>query len=505
MDKGKLHHGHGYVYDASSRLSGTGRLTEVEAFACRDALVARNARLVILVGPDTDTSEVGGIVVRHVPPDAMDVLERHLSDRLEAEGVDVRSIVDQVTERPETPRDAMELARDLAEGKRAGRDIEEICRNRVKPLRRQAREVLRQQDTDKDLARRAFVIAGAALNGLPTVEVCRAAYDLAKRLHKLEREGKRSKLALPPFGAMLGDWLEHAREERPEFIEEMDRTLSFRHGFATSVLDAVWLDYVVAHKALLDWLSELARTGSPETRLKVAHTLAQFAVYDFTFIYDNCILEWSRSMYMSLHVTTAWTLEAIVLKCPSRRPDVIRSVQPWATTKDLSQAATAVRLLGTRFGTEATEDAMRILQKIAVNHRRRLSGAIRGTVVELFLDGSPGIVVSKLTGWVRLDHPVLSDLAARCLADLAWLGPSDRPPLLTYYNEDSTRAADLWREVLSSRYCDQKPWNALRTWAKNGIDIGALLRDLYAEPGLRPRLRFYQLTPPFRSEQEATG
>jgi hypothetical protein len=398
----------------------------------------------------------------------------------------------------------MELARDLAEGLPAGRSIDEICRDRVKPLRRDAREVLRQQDTEKDLARRAFVIAGAALNGLPTVEVCRAAYDLAKRLHKLESQGKRSKLGLLPFGDMLEDWLQHARETRPQVVQEIDRKLTFRPGFAPAVLDAVWLDYVVAHQALLDWLSDLAETGNPVTRLKVAQAIAQFAVYDFDFIYKNCIHQWSLSRLMTLHMTAAWALEAIVVRCPPRHRLVTRRIREWVINGTPSQRATAIRLLGTRLGTEAPKGAMRTLHRIALMYHGWMNGAIQATVVELFLGHSPGTVVAELLGWARSRLPTLGALAAGCLTELARLGPPDHPPLLAYYNEDPVIAAGLWREVLSSRYCGQGPWNALRTWAKDGIDIAALLDDLYAEPGLRPRLRFYQLTPEFRTAREAT-
>ncbi|MFI0445900.1 hypothetical protein [Actinomadura sp. 6N118] len=501
LEKGKLRSGHGYLYDATGA-AWAKRLTEADILGCRDVLVALGARLVILVGMDSDTTAVPGLVTEHRQPDPLDVLERQLSDRLPAGEYDIQAIVAQVPERPATPGDALRLAIALVRDLPTGQDVAEICNTMLgRPMRRQARDVLRQQADERDLGRRAFVIAGAVLDGLPTVQVCRAAYDLAKLLFKVEKQGKRARLGLLPFADMLDDWLGHAGEEQTYVVQEVDRTLSFRSGFAPAVLDAVWLDYVVAHKALLDWLSGLAEAGSPRARLKVAQAIARFATYDFEFIKEHCITRWSRSKSQALHMAAAWALEAIVAETPSRHAEVVRLAREWAREGGLRQRSTAVRLFGTLLGAEAADVAMRTLHTIAWHHPVFLNYAIRSTVVELFTGDSPEVVLKGLLGWTRAPSPNMRRLVTDCLTEIARLPYGRRPPLLTQYDQDPATVGDLWVRVLTSRTCDQGPWNALREWAKDEVDFTDLRTCLYAEPELRPRLRFYQLTPPAASKE----
>ncbi|GAA2610283.1 hypothetical protein SMC26_24465 [Actinomadura fulvescens] len=502
LEKSKLQPGHGYLYDATGA-TWTKRLTEADILGCSEILTAVGARLVILVGLDSDTRALPGLVAEHVQPDPWDVLRCQLLDRLPA-GQDVQAVIDQVTMQLSSPADARELAHAIVNGLPRGRTVEEVCAEMLGPLRLKAREVLRQEEDEKDLGRRAFVIAGAVLDGSPTVQVCRAAYDLAKLLFKVEKQGKRARLGLLPFADMLDDWLGHAGEQPSYVVQEVDRTLSFRAGFAPAVLDAVWLDYVVAHKALLEWLTGLAEdeAGDPVTRLRVAQAIAWFARYDFEFVYKECISKWSGSGSEALHMAAAWALEAIAAAYPSRHPRVAKLAWEWAKEPNFRLRSTAVRLFGTLLGAEAADEALRALYALAWRDPLFLSNAVRDSVVELFRD-APGTVLRELLGWSSSPKPLLCQLVAATLARIALLPFTERPTLLVQYAQDPSTVGELWLRVLTSRSCGHEPWNALREWAKAGVDFADLRTHLYAEPALRPRLRFYGLAPATSSKESS--
>jgi len=494
LSKAELRPNHGYVYDASGQ-GWSKRLTEADVLGCKETLAALGARLVILVAFDSDVSAVPGLVVRHQQPDPMDVLHKRLSDRQAGELYDVESVVQQVKATPSTPRDAVLLAEAIKSGLPSGRTVSEICSSMPAPMRREARAVLRQTSDQKDLGRRAFVIAGAVLDGLPTVEVCRAAYDLAKRLFKVEKQGKDARFGLLPFADMLDDWLEHAREERVQVIEENDRKLSFREGFAPAVLDAIWLDYVVAHQALLAWLADLAESGDLVTRWKAAQATARFAVYDFDYIREQCVDEWSNSGSHKLQTAAAWTLEALVAQSPPRLPKVAEMARDWARFGSGGQRSTAARLFGTHLGSRDPQAAMRALHTIALWDPLFLSVAVKEAVVDLYAAGAHDVVVSELLGWTASSRRSMGRLVSRCLTEIAQLPFLRRPPLLEQYDKIPAPTGELWRRVLTSDTCGQGPWKALRDWLSHGIEFTSLRTELFAEPSLRPRLRFYQLAP----------
>ncbi|HEY8482018.1 MAG TPA: hypothetical protein VIL71_19500 [Spirillospora sp.] len=492
LGKDELAPGHGYLYDASG-LSWARRPTEPQVLGCSTVLAALNARLVIVVDGNSDTSALPGLVIDHRPPDVHEVLRRQLADRLAGVRSDIPEIIARITDMPTDPKDAGELAADLAEGLRAGRPVEDVRANRPSSWRRKARKELRQEDDDRDLGRRAFVIAGAVLGGLPTVQVCRAAYDLAVLLFEIEKPGKDAKLALPPLEHMLDTWLRPIGEEQPH-PRAMDRTLSIRRELVEAVLDSVWLDYVVSHRALLSWLSQLARDHDPGVRMKAAQAVARFAAYDFDFVYEHCIRKWADSKSEALHLAAAWALEAVVVQRPQRHHHVADLLWTWSRDTrpgGIGRQSTAVRLCGTILGNRAPAGAMDTLREIA--HRRpfTLRSAICDAVVELYAGGGSPVVVRRLLAWVP--SRALGPLVPDCLTRMAQLPHDGRPPLLAHYDADPVLIGTLWRQVLLSPHCGQGPWNALREWAKDGVPFDALRDDLCSEPGLRPRMRFYGL------------
>lgn len=501
LEKEILAPGYGYLYDATGQ-DWTKRLTETDVLGCSDVLAALNSRLVIVVGVDANTDDVTGLVTVHEPPDPRDVLVRQLTDRLDERRFGIPEIIDRITDMPTDARDAGELAVDLATGLESDMSVEQVCANRLAPYRRQARDALRQEDDDRDLGRRAFVIAGAVLDGLPTVQVCRAAYDLAVRLFEVEKPGKDAKLALPPLKDILEDWLRKTGEGRARPAQAMDRTLSFENRFAEAVMDSLWLDYVVSHQALLSWLSRLARDSDPRVRMKAAHAVGRFAAYDFDFVYEHCIAEWSASRSEALHLATAWALEAVVAQRPERQEHVAGLLWMWSRdggSGDIARRSTAVRLCGTILGSRAPAKAMDALQEIARRHPLVLKAAVRDAVVELYAGGASAVVVQDLLTWLRTHPRILGALVSDCLTGIAQLPHDGRPPLLAHYDADPGPVGTLWQEILLSPYGGQGPWNALREWAKHGVCFDALRDGLYSESRLRPRMRFYGLVPKERT------
>lgn len=497
--------GHGYLYDASGK-TWTRNISEPAILGCRQLLADVDAQLVVLLADDVSADAVSTCTVEHEPPDPYDVLSRHLRHALPDHDISV--ITGRITYAPRTPRDAADLAAALAKGILEGRLVEEILAERPHPQHIEARRLLRQSadglNGDRDLGKRAFFIAWAVLDGLPTVQICRAAQRLAELLYDTESPDTHAKLGLLPFGAILDEWLGDARDDPPDYAETMDRRLPHRAGFARAVMDVVWFDYVIAHEALLDWLEGLCSHTDPQVRLKAAQAIGRLASYDFDFIEQRYFIRWSGGAKRVLHETTAYALEAAVAYDGRRFERVFERAEQWAKGT-LAQQSTATQLLGTVLGVRDPARAMRILRQIAVSQPKALRSPLIWSIVEMFAGGSGLAVLDALRSWARSPHPAVRRLTALSLAELARIGrgyllPDDRkgsareqnvPPLMAFYDRSSVRVIDLWLQVLTSRTCGPEPWNALRAWQKAGVDFTALRKALEREPRLRAPLKFY--------------
>jgi hypothetical protein len=488
LGPGDIKRGHGYVYDATEA-DWAKHLTETKLLGSLETLASRDVRLVILAPPDADTAAVRDCVVTHEPPDPWDVLARHLACALPDR--DPAGILADLPCEPRSPADAAKLAEALAHGLCRGMSIKEICDSRPDPLRSEVRALLQQEDRNKDLGRRAFMIAWAVLDGLSTVEICKAAQALAELLFAEESRHQNAKLGLLPFGAYLDQWLGYARHDPPEYADELDRRLTSRPGFADAVLDVVWFDYVVAHRPLLNWLEDLIANQDPVVRLKAALAVGRLATHDYDYIERRCFLHWSHTGMVVLHQATAWALEAVLCKHPQRKDQVLARAARWAKSKDLREQSTAARLYGTLLGAREPIKAMHGLRRIASHSAIKLGPTLRFSVVEIFALGARTEVVEQLLDWTDSPFPAVRQLAARCLAELAQLHAPEGPPLLALYDEAPGPVIELWRRVLMSPVCGPEPWKALRAWGKNGVDFTSLRERLEDEPEIRKRLRFH--------------
>jgi hypothetical protein len=500
-----LRPGYGHVYDATGK-GWTKRLTEPEVFGCRETLATLDARLVILVSDDVSTTAVEDCTVDYEPPDPYDVLARHLRHALPDQDIDV--VLARITDGPGSPQEAAQLAAALAEGIAAGRTVEEILASRPHLRRVEARALLRQyqgDEGDRDLGKRAFIISCAVLEGLSAVQICRAAQRLATRLFEIESPDTRAKLSLLPFGAILDEWLPDVRNDPPDYVDEMDRRLKHRGGFAEAVMDVVWFDYVVAHDALLSWLEELGSDRDLHVRFKAAQTLGRLAAYDFDFIEQRCFVPWSEQRKRALHEMTAWALEAVIASRPQRREKVLARTERWANGS-LTQQSTAAALFGTFLGVHDPARAMRSLRQIMVRSPDELRDGVIASVVNIFAGGSESAVVEALGGWARSPQPAVRRAAALALAEISCLARvavldsagnagrvavDSRPPLLALYEQSPEPVIDLWLHVLTARTCGKEPWNALRSWQKSGVAFSGLRDALEREPRLRLPLRFH--------------
>jgi hypothetical protein len=265
-----------------------------------------------------------------------------------------------------------------------------------------------------------------------------------------------------------------------------------RPGLAEAVLHVVWFDYVVAHDALLHWLGALAEDSDSRVRALAALALGRLAVYDFDFMAQTCFVAWSRSSRQSLHQVTAWALEETVKREPARLNRVFDVADAWARGKDGAQRSTALRMYGTCLGVQKPDRALRGLRQIALRDASALARPIAMSVAEIFAGGQGPTVLRALTAWCGSPQPHVRRMAAGCLAELARLDDAEgMPQLMALFAEEPVLVAGLWRQVLTSRQCGRKPWDALRAWHKRGTDLTGLRLRLEEDGRLRQPLAFY--------------
>ncbi|MGI5327871.1 hypothetical protein [Actinomadura nitritigenes] len=490
---------YGYVFEARGAAWAT-RLHAPAALGCQNLLAERNAWLVIVVAADCATDALDDLLVQHEPPDPLDVLSRHLGALLPDDETATAEALRAADPPPRTPGEAAGLARAVARGLVRGRTVGQVMAERPHPLRAEARSRLSQirdgQPEERDLVRRAFLIAWSVLHVLPAVHVCRAAQSLAAQLYETEKKKTDAKLGQLPFGAILTAWLgEPAGDPGHDALErpiDVDRRLPMRAGLAEAVLHVVWFDYVVAHDALLHWLGGLAEDSDSRVRALAALALGRLAVYDFDFMAQTCFVAWSRSSRQSLHQVTAWALEETVKREPARLDRVFDVADAWARGRNGAQRSTALRMYGTCLGVQNPERALRGLRQIALKDASALAQPIAMSVAEIFAGGQEPVVVRALAAWCGSPQPHGRRIAAGCLGELARLDDVEGvPQLMALFAEEPALVAGLWRQVLTSRQCGRKPWDALRAWHKRGTDLTGLRMRLEEEPRLRQPLAFY--------------
>jgi hypothetical protein len=491
--------GCGYIFEARGA-AWTERLRGPAVLGCRELLVRRDAWLVVVVSADCAADALDDLLVQHEPPDPMDVLSRHLRALLPTDEPVVAEALRAADPPPRTPGEAAGLARAVARGRARGRTVGQVMRERPHPLRAEARARLSQirdgQPEERDLVRRAFLIAWSVLHVLPAVHVCRAAQSLAKELYETEKKKTDAKLGQLPFGDILAAWLGESPEaqgndalERPV---DADRRIPMRAGLAEAVLHVVWFDYVVAHDALLRWLGALAEDSDSRVRALAALALGRLAVYDFDFMAQSCFVRWSTSSRQSQHQVTAWALEETVKRAPRRLGRVFDVADAWARGKNQAQRSTALRMYGTCLGVQNPERALRGLRQITLRDAPALAHPIAMSVAEIFAGGQGPTVVRALTAWCGSPQPHVRRMAAGCLAELARLDDAEGvPQLMVLFAKEPALVAKLWRQVLTSRQCGRKPWDALRAWHRRGTDLTGLRLLLEEDPCLRRPLAFY--------------
>lgn len=491
--------GCGYVFDAVGA-AWAAHPRDTAVLGCHRLLERRGAWLIVLVDANADMDSVRDLLVEHEPPDPLRVLAAHLKAAFPGESAFVSEVL-QTEPPPRTPGEAADLAKAAIRGRRAGRPMSAVMEERPHSLREEARRRLRQNRHDppeeRDLARRAFLIAQAVLPELAATHVCRAAYRLAVQLHEVEKQKTDEKLSQLPFGDMLDNWLDTAPSvtvgNTPDHAAETDRRLPMQEGLAEAILHVVWFDYIVAHEALLRWLRDLADTYSDRrVRFRAALALGRLAVHDFDFMVQTCFVPWSESPRISLHEATAWALEETVKRDPSKLPRVFAAADAWARGRIIGQRSTALWMYGTYLGVRDPNRALRGLRHLVLKDDARLRHRIKVSLVEIFAGGQRRAVVDALADWACSPHPRMRRAAGDCLAELAQLNdPSGAPELMTMFDEQPGPVSRLWRLVLASRLCGHRPWDALRAWHKRGVDMTELRVLLENEPRLRRPLAFY--------------
>jgi hypothetical protein len=445
----------GYVFDVADERNAAG--FDADAGLLKSLSADRHCRVVVLT-PAAWTG-LPGHSVDYRPPAVIDVFRRWLEHESGRSGVDIEILdglvaeIDDELASGSSPCQAMELARRLVKGLKAGRSAAEL---RAEFPKRRRGDIRRRLDEHRPVLGRCFLTSAAVLSGLPETRVSQAAMSLAEHINRLESTEDE---ALLPAWQNLGLWLDYAEAVvRPGQEPGAGPTVHLKRRIEYPTLRVLWEDQPAVRRPLMDWLREIAETSTPQAQAKAAHAVGVLATFDFDTVNEAFIGPWSRSRYLLKHRLAAMVLESAVGN-PDIAPRVHKELRTLADGT-LSQQLTAIHALGSRIGLRDPGMALRELRKMGRSQRAEVCKAAAGAIGNLYSSDTASVVLSELNSWVDSGTP-------RRSADL---GTGLRPA--GYGGRNGSRAVAS-QETASRRCSSGKPREAMAQFA-------AALRE---EPG----------------------
>jgi hypothetical protein len=519
---GRLAEGHGHLLDASDQ-DWLEEISEAQIGEIREALEQKNGYLVVLI-PATATPPV--TPVEHRPPDPARVVRSHLAafladpaepvtpgdfaaaEALLRDAFDASAEARQWEQELATPVEAAYLAMAITEWAKQRAKGEpappRIRYYRYLRLYRQARVLLGRGDRNDSPLRQAYVIATAALDGMPVSEVADQARGLAVLLAKAEGSGPKRRL----FAETLAHWLSHA--EMVAAVSDRDGTgadivrLRSRE-LARILVEVAWLDYDAAREPMRDWLVRICEEHRDVLiRVRAAQALAYIAVRDYRHVKANVLDRWSESDRLIEHQAAAWLLEAAVAadvpggRMKARADALLRR---WSRLMDeRPKRAIAVRAYGIGAG-----DPEAALSGIRISAADPYFGTLPELALsQLYADGRHRIVMRELVFWTRA-YPVMRERVGPALVRISWILHADQPGCydLLWRMAHEPASADLELDALGRLWkiaCEQEEssgpaWKSLGEWAKSSRrdpaqrDVFTRLADVFEKAVDRQELR----------------
>jgi hypothetical protein len=539
---GRLVEGHGHLLDASTG-DWLEKISEAQLGEISAALEEKRAYLIVLavVGASPPPHVT---LVDHEPPDPARVIRSHLAadlapgaevtqadftaaeallrDALDA-SAEARQWEQELTTRsPQgtvaAPAEAAHLAMAIAEwaGQRdtGGPSAPRIGHYRNLRLYGQARALLSRGDRSDSPLRQAYVIATAALDGMPVSEVADQARQLAVLLDKAEGGARKRRV----FAETLTHWLGHAdmaaavtEADRPGMDVAVVRLPSRK--LARTIIEVVWSDYDAAREPVRNWLAQICEEHQDaRVRVRAAQALAFIAIRDYPYVKSKVLDPWSESDRVIEHQAAAWLLEAAVTgDVPGERlkARVEELLRRWSRTADWRKRAIAVRGYGTKIGTGVPEAAR---SGIRISAADPYFGTLPELALsELYADGQHQMVMRELDLWSNA-FPVIRERVGRALVRISWVRLADQPGCydLLWRMAHRPASADIELKALGRLWkiaCEQEgssgaAWKMLGLWAKSSrrdpaqrdtfIQLADIFEKAVDRPGLGERFSVHR-------------
>ncbi|GAA3878648.1 hypothetical protein GCM10023084_34490 [Streptomyces lacrimifluminis] len=462
-------------------------LREHHLLAARDRLTARDAYLVVTVGPTAVLEDVP--VVNWQPPRTADVLAAHLRTRVDDEATAAKLLelpdVTAFLSRSHQLREVAAFAQLL--GRYAAGEVTEnaVAQFSLISLENQVQEWFEEDEASIHLRDKAFLVALAAFDDGPyalTAELSDLLYRFLQRT-----QNPAGVPEVPVFGTHIGKRLQLARAERYEDDEHTEwgpvtqQKARFTDDRASLVLlREVWTGHPSARPALIDWLRRLADDGRPLVRTRAASTVAVLARTDLPSAMALVIEPWATSQRFRHRLVA---VNALTLAHLIDTPNIPRILDEWSRGENRRLRWVAVRAYAL-IGAERPEQALAALRTAARGLRRDLADPddsdremareLAEAVALLLLSEAGDRVLAELRAHLADDRPVHDLTVGGFVSACRHTQDDERyghPLVLGWYaqaaTEGSAAARDipfLWRAALGDPNATRPALDVLREW-----------------------------------------
>ncbi|GAB3150631.1 hypothetical protein GCM10027290_38480 [Micromonospora sonneratiae] len=461
----------------------------------------------------------------HTPPDAANVIRRHLPRLLKQSArcvgtcgrcvdschqafvekcLDQEDVTKALTAHPK-PGSAVELAETLANWSGKEKELKQAMRGLRSRVRELAAKLLKHEHPNAETGnaqpptprRQAFQIAYAVFDGYPLADVFNAGELLLSILWQVQGDEERPARVVFDGGVdqMLNTGLGATGTLSPDNVTEHPRRARLAdRRLQVDVLDVVWHDFDSVRVPLLAWLNTLVFGRRESLRSRAAEVAGLLATYDFGEVYRVLIGPWARSPKGFVRQAAVIALDS-ALDNTQFFDRIWRQVDDWVQSPNALLHDTAARTYATRLGTALPTLALHNLRILAGRDTLNASASVAHALCAVY-EFAADQTRECLVEWNRDDTYRVRVHAVRGLILLARLvtDQNDRLwPVLLLHTAGSTSATQdlvtLWRAALTEPTTAYRAWQQLHAWvrladtdAELGDQITALVSRILAGP-----------------------